>query len=189
MHQLENKLNEWLNTKAPFHLPVSAKEGLVKALPWLALIVGAFMLYGAYWTYQAASYVNDLSYTLNQLSVAFGQAPVASPLNSAMLWLTLALLVAEAVMMFMAYSGLKEKQKRGWNLLFWASLLSLVVGLAQLFAYGFGGLLSYLLGSAVGLYLLFQVRSYYNGAAMPVPKEEPKETPGGDSAPKPPAES
>lgn len=173
--KLETKLDEWLNKKAPFQMPASAKDSLVRYMPWLTLLAGVVLLWMAYWSWNATLALNRVADYLNQWSVAYGTGAAVSPLNSLMVWVSVILMVVEGVIFFMAYPGLKAKQKKGWNLLFWAALLNVLVGVAQILAVNGYALIS-LLSAVVGLYVLFQIRGSYTGAMASSTPAAPKDT-------------
>src|SRR6185437_8492211 len=85
---------------------------------------------------------------------------------SLMLWLGLIALLVQAIIYIAAFPGLREHKKNGWNLLFYGALLNVVYGVIVLFtAYGgMSQLIWSVIGSAIGFYLLYQVRSYYGGS-------------------------
>lgn len=200
MHQLEEKLNDLFVKSAPFQIPENGRKGIVSVMPWVALIGGVLMLLAAWGVYQAATAVSYWADWANTLGSAYG-APYTPSSVSLVVWITLALLVVEAVMFFLAFPALKEHQKKGWNLLFWLTLLNIVQTVLQLFGYiNLGSMIFALLGSAVGLYLLFQIRGYYTGVApatpgagttMNVPKETPPSTtpPAASKSETPPSET
>lgn len=68
-------------------------------------------------------------------------------------------------MLLLAVPGLKAFKKAGWNLVFYALLINLAYGVIVAFTtYGtFGDLLGAAIGSLIGTYLLFQVRSHFSG--------------------------
>jgi hypothetical protein len=198
MNGLEVKLDEWLVKKAPFQMPENARKGLVTALPWLTLIGGVLMLWAAWGLYQLLTYVSPFVGLANELNAAYGVAVAPSVVNyGPVVWLSLALLAVEAVMFFIAFPALQAHKKSGWNLLFWVSLINIVEVVLQMIGYtNFGSLVLALLGSLVGLYLLFQVRSYYTPAGSAVAHaggpsdtmKTPKETPPADKPADAPAE-
>jgi hypothetical protein len=182
MNGLEAKLDEMLFKKAPYQLPENARKGLVSALPWLTLVGGVLMLWAAWGLYTILTYVSPFATLANELNAAYGVGYVSPVGFSPLVWVSLGLLVVEAVMFFIAFPALQAHKKSGWNLLFWVSLLNIVEVVLQVIGYtNFGSLVASLLGSLVGLYLLFQVRSYYTGGApvtasgdtMKTPKETP----------------
>lgn len=153
-------------------LPEEARKGLATAMPWLALAGGVLSLIGAWYLYQAVAWVSQWANYGNQLSQAFGYA---SPVTgvSAVAWFGIVLLVLQAVLSFVAFPALRANKKSGWNLMFWMALVTVVYGVvANLFSgyVNIGGFVFSLVGSAVGLYLLFQVRSHFGGAPAPAAK-------------------
>lgn len=146
-------------------LPENGKKALVKYWPVLALIFGVLQILAVFALWQLGHAVSAY------LSVAM----VASTLGF-FYYLGLAVLAVDAIILFMAYAPLKAHSKKGWDLLFFGSLLNLLYGIVILFDGAYGGfdkLLGSLLGSAVAFYLLFQVREYYVGkakAAQPADK-------------------
>ena len=160
MQETENKLDELLVKKAPFQLPANVKEGLVKALPWITLAGGILTALSVVFLFQALILVNSL---FGGLAVVTG---VAYPGLMFMAWVALAIAAVQAVMFFVAFGPLKDRKKSGWNILFWVSLVYAVYAVALFFGnWDVFSLILSLVGDVVGLYLLFQVRSYYVGGA------------------------
>jgi hypothetical protein len=195
MHQLEEKLNELLVKKAPFQIPENGRKGIVGVMPWVTLIGGILMLLAAWGLYQAATVVSYWADWANTFGSATGMPYTPTGL-SFMIWVSLALIVVEAVLFFMAFPALKAHQKKGWNLLFYVTLLNAVQSVVQLFGYSnLSSVIFSLLGTVVGLYVLFQIRSYYTGAASAAPgaggtMNVPKETPPSQAPPAaPPSET
>src|SRR5437870_2511698 len=80
MQQLEQMLDEWLVKKAPFQIPEAGRKAIVQFTPWLTLLGGIFMLWGAWMAYQLLTFANSL---LGGLSAVYGSAygyAAASPL-------------------------------------------------------------------------------------------------------------
>lgn len=189
MGQLETKLDELLVKKAPFQLPANGKEGLVKAMPWITLLGGLLMLWAAWTLWQLVGWANDVANFSNTFSQMYGVGYVAPVGMAPLLWVSLAVLVVEAVMFFMAFPALQARKKSGWNLLFWVSLLNAAEAVVQAVGYSnMGSLIGSLIGSVIGLYLLFQIRSYYTGeskmSSTPT-AQPPKETPPSTTPPAP----
>lgn len=159
---LEGWLDGIFGAKFPVQIPKAGREWIVKVSPWLALVGGILSLWAAWAFWQAGHYVNRLADWANSLSVAYG-APVTSTHLGLMWYVALVVLVVQAVFMLLAFPALRDHKKRGWNLLFYSSLVALVLGVVELFVsgYGFGSLIGSLIGTAIGMFLLFQVRSYY----------------------------
>lgn len=66
------------------------------------------------------------------------------------------ILIVSSVLLLVAYPSLKARKMKGWNLLFWGEILNLVYGVISM------SILSGIIGAVIGLYLLFQVKSYYS---------------------------
>lgn len=166
LDKLEKSLVEPLDTKAPVKMPPNARKGLAKALWIIALVFGILQLLAAWGLWRAGHYVNNAIDYYNSLSGVYGMnAPVDN--LGAFFYLSLLVLVVDAVILLAAVSGLKAMRKAGWNLLFYSLLLNLVYGVVRLFSEtsgGFGYLLMALLSSAIGAYLLFQVRDQFKSA-------------------------
>lgn len=159
MQQIETKLDELLVKKAPFQLPESARLNLVKAMPWLTLIGGILAALGVWSLYRVVTVVDSLTTYYNSLGYA---TPLQTQSVSPLLWVSLLMLAIEAIMFFVAFPALKQRSKKGWNILYWVSLLNVAYALIYLFAeMNLGSFIFSLIGSLVGLYVLFQIRSHY----------------------------
>ena len=162
---LEKSLDDLFVKQAPA-LPDGGKKFIVQYLPWINLILGLISLYTAYVLWHWAHLANSLVNYANSVSAAFGGAPVAVNRLSIGLWIGIAVLAVEALLYIAAFPGTKARKKSGWNLLYYALLLNIVYGVVVLFTDygGVGNLVGAVIGSAIGLYLLFQIRSSYSGA-------------------------
>lgn len=145
-------------------LPESSKESLARLWPWLALIFGVLQLLLAIglWNYmrdfeKVSDYVNSVSLYLT------GTQAVLSGFDKMVIYLGIAILLLDAVILLMAYAPLKARARRGWDLLFLGSLINAVYAVVSLFRQGggIGNFIFALLGSAIGFYLLFQVREKF----------------------------
>lgn len=177
MQPLEKALDDAFK-KAP-QLPEDARKGLATALPWLALIGGILSLIGAWNIYRLATIADQY---LSGIYSAFGYtSPIVGVTATA--WVGIVVLVVQAVLLLVAFPALRSGKKSGWNMLLWADLALLVYTVVtDLFGgyVNFGGFIMYLVGTAIGLYLLFQVRPLFTGGAahaVAAKPSEPKETP------------
>lgn len=164
-NSLENSLDDVFGKKAPA-LPANGKKTLVEWMPWLSLLGGVLAAYTTYVLWHWAHLVNGLVDFANSLSAAYGGSQVVADRLTAMVWLSMAVMAASAVLYIAAFPALKARKKSGWNLLFYGLILNAVYGVVVLFSdYGTAGnLLGSLISSAIGLYLLFQVRGSYSGS-------------------------
>lgn len=180
---LETKMNGLFVDSTP-KLPDGGKKALVEWAPILSLIAGIVSLISAWnlWHWArvvdsvAGSIINtpasfcggryDNPYNLNACS-----GPLSTPTSSIWLWLGVAFLLAEGLLYVMAYSGLKKRQKQGWNYLFYALLLNVAYAVVGLFdSYDvIGNFVGTIIASAFGFYFLFQIRGFYLGKSHQPP--------------------
>ncbi len=159
-------------------LPKGFRDFLVKIVPWLALIGGIFGVISAWNIYRWTTIGDDYVDLANEISRAYGGTTITNNSWSMFLYLAVGVLLVTSIIYIMAFSPLKNYQKKGWDLLFIALLLNLAYGVVLLFTDygGFSNFIGTLIGSAIGVYLLFQLRDYYIGkakvnSATPPPKE------------------
>ncbi len=148
-----------------------AKETLARFWPWLALIGGIAQLIVAWLLYGLTrTLVTPLLDYANTLSVATTGQPVGpTNFDKTLIYLGIIMLVVDAVILLMAYPELKKRTKKGWDLIFLASVINIAYAVLSLFLYGrgFSGFLGSLIGSVIGFYLLFQVREKFSGSVRP----------------------
>lgn len=162
MKELVNKADSFLSGlfKGAPKMPDSSKESLVKAWPWLALVFAALQLV-------AAKGLWDLVRLFDRVNSVFGawlgSAYVYSGKDKFFIYISLATLVVDAVILLMAFPKLKSRAKAGWDLVFLGALLNVAYSVFNFFIYGrgVGDFLGALVGSAIGFYLLYQVKDKY----------------------------
>lgn len=167
-------------------LPEGGRKLLVKLWPVLALVFGILQLLAVWTLWNLGHTANGLMDYANQLSIAAGNGLVAQPELGVFYYLGLAVVIVDAAILLMAVMPLYNHQKKGWDLLFLGTELNLLYGLVILFDSYYGGfdsLLSTLIGSAIGFYLLFQVRDYYTGAKSVADNPKKSATPSSASKP------
>lgn len=150
-----------------------SKKSLVRVWPWLALIFGILQILAALSLWQLGHELNKVVNYTNSLSQAYGIDTVNSVAHlNIFYWLSFIVLLLDAVILLMAYSGLKSRAKRGWNLLFYSALLNGVYGVVSAFNDygGFGSFIMQLVVSAIVLYFLFQTRDQYTSHKLPTPR-------------------
>ncbi len=165
LKSLEKNFDNWFVKQAP-PLPDNAKRALVRYLPWINLVLGILTLYSVYVIWHWAHLANNLINYANSISAAYGGPVVASNRLTTGIWLGLIVLTVEALLYIAAFPATRERKKSGWDLMFYALLVNVVYGVVILFtAYGgLGSLIWTLIGSAIGLYLLFQIRGNYSAS-------------------------
>ncbi|HTE58298.1 MAG TPA: hypothetical protein VK694_06145 [Verrucomicrobiae bacterium] len=142
-------------------LPKNARDMLVKAWPWIALIFGILQLMAAWGLWNLARSVDRLNTIANIYTYQTG----LSSSDRFMIYLGIAVLVVDAVILLMAYPELAKRKARGWDLLFLGSIINVVYSLVSLFISDRGAGTFFFSGisSVIGFYLLFQVRPAYKG--------------------------
>jgi hypothetical protein len=157
LQTLESSLNDLFAKQAP-DLPTHTKKSIVKYLPWISLFMAFISLYAAVAVWHWAHAVNDLL----GYAVQYGGAPGVERMTFG-IWFSLLVLIVEGLLYLAAFRELLKLNKSGWNLLFYGLLVNLAYGLLSLlidYSYG-GGLIGTLIGSAIGFYFLFQIRTEY----------------------------
>ncbi len=160
LKSVEVKLQKAFKDLPP--LPANAKESLVKAWPWIALVFGVLQLMAAYSLWRLTSYVERL----NTLITYYTAASPMSTTDKMVIYLGVIVLLADAIILLNAYPHLKTRSRRGWDLLFLGALINVAYGFVQIFisGRGIGSFVFSLIGSAIGFYLLFQVQDKYKKA-------------------------
>jgi hypothetical protein len=164
MRELENKLAD-VYKGAPA-LPKKAKDAIVEYWPYVVLVLGILQLLAALALWHLANATERLADFSNTLSVYYGGAVThISTFDKTMIYVGVALLVVEAVVMLMSVSPLLKRQRKGWELLFLVSLIQVAYSVVLIFVdgRGVGGFIGSLIGAAIGFYFLFQIRDYYKG--------------------------
>ncbi len=158
----EDKLEDVFKGLPP--MPENAKESLVKAWPWIALIFGVLQLLAAWGLWGLTRFVGGIYDYANTVSLyTTGQPAGPTSFDKSVIYLGIAVLAVDAVILLMAYPELVNRSRRGWDLLFIGSLLNVAYSVVTIFidSRGVGSFIMSLLGSAIGFYLLFQVKSKY----------------------------
>src|SRR5690606_18773161 len=118
--------------------------------------------------YRLASATNAFVDYANQISRSFGGQTVGlSGTDKTIIYVGIAILLVDAAILLMAYPHLVKRARRGWELLFLGSLTNVAYSVVTVFidGRGFGTFLLSLIGSAIGFYLLFQIKDRYKAAA------------------------
>ena len=174
MEAIIDKLAKMLEPlyKATPPLPKNVNDWFAKAWPILALIVGILELLSAWSLWHVGHLVNTVVNYTNALNSAYGTSVTVNYHLGFFYWLSLISLAVTGIIFIVAYPGLKARRKTGWNMLFLGAVVNVVYGIFAAFDSGYGGpgkLILTLIGSAIGFYFLYQVRSYYTGKAKAVP--------------------
>ena len=127
-------------------LPKSWKDVLVNFAPWLSLLGGIILVFGAFSLLGLGSVLSPF-------------AMIAGAGSFAILWLiAAAFLLVGGIMELVAISPLKARKEKGWNLLFYALILN---ALSSIVRFNVSDIVSAIIGFLIGYYFLYQVKSYY----------------------------
>ena len=151
---IEQKLAGWYE-KAP-HLPTKGREWIANNVWWITLIgviLGGLSSLGVL----AMALLSTLPhpYSMWPYGLFPGQMVTLFFLGS-VIGIVMTIVAAAAI------TPLKNRRRRGWQLLFIVSLIDVVTGvLSFLFFFRLDSLIQGALELAIGLYFLFEVRSYF----------------------------
>ncbi|UBM58379.1 hypothetical protein LAG90_16365 [Marinilongibacter aquaticus] len=135
MDQIESILTPIFTTKSPVQLPETWREGLVKYIPWIMLILAPLSL--------LAIGLGGLSYALDLFSGHFLRS------------LGMIFSIVAMVVDLLAIKPLFDKSRKGWKLLLLGYVLTLI---SNILSFSFVGLV---LGFLIGGFFLFQIKTYY----------------------------
>jgi hypothetical protein len=141
LEQLEKLLQEYLVDKAPYTIPENGKDAIVKFLPYIIAITMIPFALSLLALFGASGFIG----------VFLGGAvffAVVGLLQSSYL---IAMLVIDAI----ALPSLFKFEMKGWRLLYYSSLLTIVGSLVS------ANFLASILSGLIGLYILFQIKSKY----------------------------
>lgn len=141
LSSLENTLDLYLGQKAP-SLPKGWREGIVRFLPWIVLILFIITLPVVLAAFGISAFFLPFSF-------------VSGTTGGVVYLLGMIVLGLSLVFQAMAIPGLFKKTRQGWNLLFYSILLGAVQNLITF------NLVGLIIGTLFSLYILFQIRSYY----------------------------
>ena len=140
------------------------RETLANIWPWIALVFGILQLWAAFALWGLFSLASNLANEVNTLSIyATGKAIQFSAFDRLVIYLGIAMLIAEGVLFLVAFPKLRKRQAAGWNLMFIAALLNVAYSVVSIFERyrGFGYFILGLIGTAIGFWLLFQVKGKF----------------------------
>ena len=127
-------------------LPTNAKDILVKVMPWIALIFGILGVLGSISGLLALTVTSPLAV----IGGVEGVSSYGTGFIATLIWLV------SAALMLAAFPGLKAHSYKGWKLLFWSEVVSLIGAVVSI-----SSLVPGVIGALIGFYLLYQIKSYY----------------------------
>lgn len=162
LHKFETTVAGWYKNVP--HLPKNAQKWIADNVWWIVLIAVVLGVLGVFTGFGAIGALGAVTATYGALSPYYGVAVanVGAAITAA--WIALAGLAASVVLMALAISPLKEHKKKGWDLLFLSDIVYFaIVVVSAVITYSFGNIVGALLGTAIGFYFLFEIRSHFLG--------------------------
>lgn len=145
-------------------IPKNSRDAIVNIMPWIALVFGVVQVLFAIGVWRLADVVDRTADLVNTYA-AYYTVPAAhiSAFDRSVIYLGAVVLLVEGIIGILAYKALAARQRRGWDLVFLAALINVLYAVLSIFinGRGFGSFIMSLLGSAIGFYLLFQIKSAY----------------------------
>ena len=139
------QLEPYFTKKAPWQIPASGREWIVN-YAWIISLVLAILL--------VPTMLGFLT-LFGILGAVAGVVYAVSPLY----WLSAIALVIQFIFLVASIAGLKNKSySKGWKIVFYGQIFGFAYGLLY---FSIGSLVSGVIGLAIGLYVLFQIKSYF----------------------------
>lgn len=170
-NRLETVLNGIFADNAPFNLSNSTKQWIATYLPWISFISGVMGIIVLINLWQISQGSNFLNNYVTQLAEQSGKT-IQLPKTNIFWWLAFIGLAIQSGLILTAFSKLKAYSKKGWDLLFYSSLISAVTTVVSLLG-NMRSVSGTILGAVsliVSWYLLFQIRELYTYDSVKNPK-------------------
>ncbi len=146
---LISMLEPYFTKQAPFQIPKKWRENLVNWIPWINLVIGILLL-------PAVLVVIGLGTIVGVVAPAVGVS------TGLFYWFGIILAAATIALLFVTFPGLRARKLAAWKLVFWADIIYFFYGIVSAVSTGdLMGIVTQFIGTAVGLYVLFQIKSYY----------------------------
>jgi hypothetical protein len=144
-------LEEYMVKKAPFALPKDAKELIVKVSPYVIIICAILTLPIIFAALGLSAILAPFAIMgISGYGHVWGFSSIISLITS----------IVAFILEIMAVSGLFNRTKKSWRLVFYASIISFIGSILSMT--GINSIFSGIIGAIVGWYILFQVRDLYN---------------------------
>jgi len=139
---LENEIGGIFKNFPAF--PDNVKEILVQIVPWCALIIAVLGGFAFLGLIGVGSAVSAAGIGIDSYGSAW------------QMWVNIIALGVMAIMAVLAFSPLRNRQKKGWNFLYYIELVSVVSSIISL------SIVSGIIGFLIGFWVLFQIKEKYN---------------------------
>lgn len=147
---LEKTFDDLFVKNAPYQLPANAKEAIVQWSPWITLILLILFVPALLAIFGLGALT---------AGVATGLGVNVGPLY----YLAFIVLLVQVVVMAISIPKLMKRQIGGWQLVYYSALIGFVYAILNSLAYAaVFNILTAAISTAIELYILFQIRGYYN---------------------------
>lgn len=141
-------LEPYFTEQAPFQIPAKWRELIVEWMPWVNVIIMLLI--------PLALVVLGLDGFVSAVVTSVGVTQGPLILISGLL------LMASIALLFATFPGLRARKLLAWQLVFWASIVFFVYGILRALGSGlFFDIIMQTISTIIGLYVLFQIKSYY----------------------------
>lgn len=160
LHTLETTIARWYSGLP--HLPKNVQKWIGENIWWIILVIFILSVLGIFSLIGGITALSTLSGAAYGIYGAYGASQVNAGAALTAAWVALVGALVTTAVLGLAISPLKERKKKGWDLLFFSDLAYLVITVAgMLVSFNFGGIIGTIIGTAIGFYFLFEVRGYF----------------------------
>lgn len=132
------------------HLPHGWKKILADIAPWLSLICGVLGVIGIFALFGASAMLSSVAY----LGAIGGEG------YGTVIFITGILGLVSGVLYLLAFNPLRKMEKKGWNYMFYALIISVISTIVSIVLMGSG--IGSIIGVLIGAYIVFEVRELYH---------------------------
>lgn len=157
IHKLETRIAGWYSN-AP-HLPKNGQKWLAENVWWIAVIGAVFGAFALLAIVPLTLVALGLSATANLAPSTYGYETPAVMWTSVLI--SAVSLVIITVLTAMAILPLKDRRKKGWDLIFISMLVNAASLVLSVITADFSGLIGGVIGLALGGYFLFEIRNLF----------------------------
>jgi hypothetical protein len=127
-------------------LPKGLKDFIVSVSPWFALVFGILAVLSGIAAFGTLSFMSPFAVVAGS-----GRFALTAILSTV-------ILLGQGAIELMAFSPLKTRIIRGWNLLYYSLILGF---LSSVITLSVTSILNGAIGALIGYYFLYQIKSYY----------------------------
>ncbi len=158
-------------------LPRQWRQNLANWWPWIALVSGILQIMASYTLW----HLTQMAEIIMRNAQLYGPTYVTTGpgfIEKVAIYIGLITLASEGTVLLLAFSPLKKKMRKGWDLVFLAALINLAYAVIAIFITdrGVGSSFGSLIISAIGFYLLFQIKDYFYHATTTGPQQPAHKT-------------